>query len=102
MIWRQPRSTLTDTLFPYTTLFRLLLQRRSMHDAGACIGQRGGPILVEVCAAAFVADGGGAYDQGRHLQQVTQFEQAGTDAVGVPVAGYPALPVCDALCGAGQ
>src|SRR3546814_12915065 len=22
MIWRPPRSTLTDTLFPYTTLFR--------------------------------------------------------------------------------
>src|SRR3546814_19571045 len=27
MIRRPPRSTLTDTLFPYTTLFRSLLQR---------------------------------------------------------------------------
>src|SRR3546814_12226188 len=25
MIWRQPRSTRTDPLFPYTTLFRSLL-----------------------------------------------------------------------------
>src|SRR3546814_13381400 len=27
MILRQPRSTRTDTLFPYTTLFRSILQR---------------------------------------------------------------------------
>src|SRR3546814_3107701 len=26
MIWRPPRSTRTDTLFPYTTLFRSLLE----------------------------------------------------------------------------
>src|SRR3546814_14007961 len=29
MIRRPPRSTLTDTLFPYTTLFRSLLRDRS-------------------------------------------------------------------------
>src|SRR3546814_7130940 len=30
MIRRPPRSTRTDTLFPYTTLFRSLLTRRSV------------------------------------------------------------------------
>src|SRR3546814_3685681 len=32
MIRRPPRSTRTDTLFPYTTLFRSML----LHRAGAC------------------------------------------------------------------
>src|SRR3546814_4756123 len=32
MLRRPPRSTRTDTLFPYTTLFRALAQR--WHDAG--------------------------------------------------------------------
>src|SRR3546814_12594530 len=36
MIRRPPRSTRTDTLFPYTTLFRsVLLLARNRHDAGA-------------------------------------------------------------------
>src|SRR3546814_7480885 len=36
MIRRPPRSTRTDTLFPYTTLFR------SRRAAGRCRGDRGG------------------------------------------------------------
>src|SRR3546814_3843895 len=35
MIRRPPRSTRTDTLFPYTTLFRSLLPRPVRHDAPA-------------------------------------------------------------------
>src|SRR3546814_5550063 len=31
MIRRPPRSTRTDTLFPYTTLFRSLCEARSVH-----------------------------------------------------------------------
>src|SRR3546814_16531010 len=31
MILRPPRSTRTDTLFPYTTLFRSLLESRRVH-----------------------------------------------------------------------
>src|SRR3546814_1757400 len=38
MIRRPPRSTRTDTLFPYTTLFR------SIHDALAAKGETAGPI----------------------------------------------------------
>src|SRR3546814_20808368 len=32
MIRRPPRSTRTDTLFPYTTLFRSVADRRREHD----------------------------------------------------------------------
>src|SRR3546814_6926004 len=32
MIRRPPRSTRTDTLFPYTTLFRSVLQRRQVRE----------------------------------------------------------------------
>src|SRR3546814_16735072 len=32
MIRRPPRSTRTDTLFPYTTLFRSLYHRENIHD----------------------------------------------------------------------
>src|SRR3546814_10920127 len=35
MIRRPPRSTRTDTLFPYTTLFRSALRRREQEEARA-------------------------------------------------------------------
>src|SRR3546814_12178146 len=41
MIRRPPRSTRTDTLFPYTTLFRSPAQLSSV------LGRRGYPALVE-------------------------------------------------------
>src|SRR3546814_1573000 len=47
---RPPRSTRTDTLFPYTTLFRSLSRRarrlvlETIHTAGA--GHIGGPLSV--------------------------------------------------------
>src|SRR3546814_8026166 len=34
MIRRPPRSTRTDTLFPYTTLFRSLADHIALHEAG--------------------------------------------------------------------
>src|SRR3546814_3423756 len=36
MIRRPPRSTRTDTLFPYTTLFRSIVQRDKRHWNGLC------------------------------------------------------------------
>src|SRR3546814_1019332 len=41
MIRRPPRSTRTDTLFPYTTLFRSLIDRRGRHggNLAAAIGR---------------------------------------------------------------
>src|SRR3546814_8676122 len=59
MIPRPPRSTRTDTLFPYTTLFRSLATERRVvdrQDAGAAAGQTvAGLHAVEVEAAALVA-----------------------------------------------
>src|SRR3546814_5080369 len=37
MIRRPPRSTRTDTLFPYTTLFRSVGLRRPVVDGGAAV-----------------------------------------------------------------
>src|SRR3546814_12332352 len=35
MIRRPPRSTRTDTLFPYTTLFRSIFDRKAFHEVVA-------------------------------------------------------------------
>src|SRR3546814_7061045 len=46
MIRRPPRSTRTDTLFPYTTLFRSLPRfrgRRHRRCRGGCVRRRGAP-----------------------------------------------------------
>src|SRR3546814_9482787 len=37
MLRRPPRSTRTDTLFPYTTLFRSLARRRRGRTVGICM-----------------------------------------------------------------
>src|SRR3546814_20285763 len=47
MIRRPPRSTRTDTLFPYTTLFRSSHLRLSAQRARAAWGQRGPRALLE-------------------------------------------------------
>src|SRR3546814_5866450 len=49
MIRRPPRSTRTDTLFPYTTLFRSPPARvlQEQHDR-AFLSERSGPRLVHV------------------------------------------------------
>src|SRR3546814_5966207 len=52
MIRRPPRSTRTDTLFPYTTLFR------SGPDTA---GGAGGSADVIACGAVGAAGGGGAF-----------------------------------------
>src|SRR3546814_4332777 len=53
MIRRPPRSTRTDTLFPYTTLFRSARGcrkgQRSKADRRAAVGQRRGLQYLRVC-----------------------------------------------------
>src|SRR3546814_9900698 len=49
MIRRPPRSTRTDTLFPYTTLFRSPIQRLADVVAGWFV-----PAVLVVAASAFV------------------------------------------------
>src|SRR3546814_8051071 len=62
MIRRQPRSTRTDTLFPYTTLFRSAVCRRTFQEAqlsAACAGFRlPGVVVASGAEGAAVA---GAY-----------------------------------------
>src|SRR3546814_16918734 len=48
MIRRPPRSTRTDTLFPYTTLFRSLLRRQGVPCRFA-IGVRSRPFAAHAC-----------------------------------------------------
>src|SRR3546814_2039767 len=69
MIRRPPRSTRTDTLFPYTTLFRSLdralgellldrLQRRARtRDAARALKRRAGDDVAELRARTLEADG---------------------------------------------
>src|SRR3546814_6277142 len=47
MIRRPPRSTLTDTLFPYTTLFRSALAGFEDAEVGGEFDQRRGAVDVE-------------------------------------------------------
>src|SRR3546814_1367692 len=66
MLRRPPRSSRTDTLFPYTTLFR---------SAGAltrCVQQdRGGRAAIH----AAVVDAGEHYERGRRLERVGRRQQ---------------------------
>src|SRR3546814_19244335 len=57
MIRRPPRSTRTDTLFPYTTLFRSYpADVRALRE----IADRHGIALIEDCAHALGASDGGS------------------------------------------
>src|SRR3546814_17827701 len=57
MIRRPPRSTRTDTLFPYTTLFRsILAQRLARYERNAPVVQRTGNAGVMNDALAKRAD----------------------------------------------
>src|SRR3546814_11712947 len=58
MIRRPPRSTRTDTLFPYTTLFR------SEADAGALADRLGGEEGIEDARADFGRHAGAAVAHG--------------------------------------
>src|SRR3546814_17551640 len=53
MIRRPPRSTRTDTLFPYTTLFRSDIQRGKEHDTGKRRKGDGRTITPESACAGF-------------------------------------------------
>src|SRR6056297_3571103 len=70
MIRRPPRSTRTDTLFPYTTLFR-------SHPAPARHG-------LERAVGADLDAAGGVRGRARLRQDVPVVEGAAREAVGVP------------------
>src|SRR3546814_18081166 len=60
MLRRPPRSTLTDTLFPYTTLFRSIgneiLSGRTQHKNIAFIGQRLNALGIRLMEVRVIAD----------------------------------------------
>src|SRR3546814_5801727 len=75
MIRRPPRSTRTDTLFPYTTLFRSLRRsRRSRPEALAANGVPRAPQFVH----SVIEEGVHA-----HLRLWHQHEQPGARVLGV-------------------
>src|SRR3546814_7087445 len=76
MIRRPPRSTRTDTLFPYTTLFR--------SDAGALCLMSGN--------AAILRGGSEAVDTSRAIHAALV---EGVKAAGLPEAAIQLVPVTD-------
>src|SRR3546814_7691713 len=75
MILRPPRSTRTDTLFPYTTLFRSRFTRRGVRPAARGIhaqpvaGDPGAGIHRERGRAAALAPGGAGTHAGDRLMR---------------------------------
>src|SRR3546814_2479542 len=65
MIRRPPRSTRTDTLFPYTTLFRSLSEADARRGRGAAADAGGAQPAVGKRHLGLGGDGGGADDR-RH------------------------------------
>src|SRR3546814_10785778 len=61
---RPPKSTRTDTLFPYTTLFRSAMSRDDDPQALQWIRQQAakGSIIISVCAGAKVVAAAGMLD----------------------------------------
>src|SRR3546814_2167968 len=81
MIRRQPRSTRTDTLFPYTTLFRSSNPLDHHRDALANADAHGGESVAAAGAVEFF--GGGEDEAGAgHAEGVAQRDGA---AVGVHI-----------------
>src|SRR3546814_12866706 len=77
MIRRPPRSTRTDTLFPYTTLFRSLDLRGLVPD--------------DVVAAKLM-------QQHHHEKRIGHCKQAATEMTADIIAVVPALMQCDPHC----
>src|SRR3546814_11610349 len=57
MIRRPPRSTRTDTLFPYTTLFRSFRQRAQQRDLSGIRADQRDVAAIQYCRARAADDG---------------------------------------------
>src|SRR3546814_14867583 len=96
MIRRPPASTRTDTLFPYTTLFR------SDHALGLA-GCRTDDLQAPAPGAALVVDravgrdAGGVFGEGLHLHQAAHAVGADHDAEADAPSGPPPAPWSSAI-----
>src|SRR3546814_14865567 len=104
MVRRPPRSTRTDTLFPYTTLFR---SDRGRGDGGRAAAQRvpveGDVLRRDAGGATRAADGraaGGAGDRGQRVRRglfaalrARRFLRPGVHAAAAPAARTAALEI---------
>src|SRR3546814_12426838 len=81
MIRRPPRSTRTDTLFPYTTLFRSVLHAR-IERAGA--GAEADAVDVRRIEAVRGRDDDGARNEGAGAEadEACGVERVGVDEIG--------------------
>src|SRR3546814_13683443 len=104
MIRRPPRSTRTDTLFPYTTLFRSRGEAVGDDEAGAVDPQRVHGLLDQHLGAGVDGARGLVEDQDRRLGQEgagdgQQLLLAGADVVALLVdEGVVAVEIGRASC----
>src|SRR3546814_16172013 len=101
MIRRPPRSTRTDTLFPYTTLFRSACGRGGAQRLHAAVEVIAGEIGLRAVAQPFAAfHGGGLRNPGNDgLQEV---EEASRPQQQVGTAQLPACHLRQSPVGVGQ
>src|SRR3546814_15853154 len=100
MIRRPPRSTRTDTLFPYTTLFRSLFPRPSRRPGRAGVraartnGRRNPPAIRVYNYTPIPRSGGGVMAKGgSNLQAVLNREQEDGDRAPAPTAAIEPVAV---------
>src|SRR3546814_11954800 len=77
MIRRPPRSTRTDALFPYTTLFRSLqhaLVGHALQHAAEAV-ELAGPLAEQARAEAFQVRGGAGELLGLHRQKLARMRK---------------------------
>src|SRR3546814_4348932 len=74
MIRRPPRSTRTDTLFPYTTLFRSAADHARAHLIAAHEGQRGLDHLGRIQHAAVAESLGGEQSRARSDEHTSELQ----------------------------
>src|SRR3546814_12504173 len=95
MIRRPPRSTRTDTLFPYTTLFRSVIVEDAIHDRFvAALAERARALKVGAALDPDTQVGPAAseqqFEQNRHYVELAQ--QEGGRLVARGQALRPATP----------
>src|SRR3546814_10353681 len=83
MLRRPPRSTLTDTLFPYTTLFR------SVPLAGRCDMDAAVAVALDLAAQDRVAVGLGHVDAERRGRAPALLDFQDFDRTGIGVGAVP-------------